>query len=122
LASESVGDAFVTQEQIIRADFKHLAELGEGLSVDLFVAVGSDALNRVATEFGSLHKFFNAPTATEALELDIAAVVTEHLDFNRGLCGTGHFALPGTNTIMQPVKSPFHKSMLEVKSCANGCN
>lgn len=69
------------------------------MGVDLLVAIGADALNRVLGEAGFGHKLFNAPLSPEALVLNVAAVVRQHLDFDGRLGGPWHFKRAGQATL-----------------------
>jgi len=96
----------VTKQKVVRAHFKGFAELAERMGVNLFVAIGADALDGVAAQAGLADEILNAPLTAEALELNVPAVVRKHLDFDLRLDGTGHWMRGATHTIMHTQTSP----------------
>lgn len=96
----------MAKQQVVRADFKGVAELAERMGINLFVPVGTDALDGVAAQAGLADEILNTPLTAEALELDVPAVVRKHLDFDLRLDGAGHWMRSLTNTIMHTRTSP----------------
>lgn len=86
----SVGDALVAQEKFVGACLEGFAELGQRLGINLLVTVGADPLDGVSRQAGPVDQFVDGPAPAEALVLDVAAVVRQHLDFSGSLDGAGH--------------------------------
>lgn len=92
----------MAQQKLIRRCIKRRAEAREGVRINLFVSVSTDSLNRVSGETCFRDKVLHRPLSTEALVLNVAAVVGQHLDFDGRLGGTRHRKGGETRHIMQP--------------------
>ena len=96
----------MTQEQVVGAHLKGIAELAERMGVNLFVSIGTDTLDRIAAQAGLADEILHAPLTAEALKLNVPAVVGKHLDFDLRLHSAGHWMRSLTNTIMHTRTSP----------------
>lgn len=76
------------------------------MGVDLLVAIGAYALDGVSRQPGFGDEIINGPLPAKALVLDVAAVVRQHLDFDRRLGGARHRESDGTGHIMHTWKRP----------------
>lgn len=110
----------MAKQQIVRGHVKGRAEARKGMCINLLVTIGTNALDGVTAEAGFANEVINGPLPAEALELDIAAVVGQHLHLHLRLDCAGHQRWDATRHIMQYAGKLVSRFRTEACPCPRG--